>query len=375
MKLLKNIKLFISFFILIVIVYQIFKIILNNLERIKIHKLIKMMPKAELHVHIGGTIEPETIFKLAKKNNIKIPYNNIEELKKTYNFKNFEEFEKAINVGHTVLIDEDDYYYMTFEYLKKASSENIVHAEMFFSPQSHVLRGIPIKSIIMGIHNACVDAKKQFQISASPILCFSRTLSEEDAFQCLNYSLPYIKYFNAVGLAGYEVGNPPKKFKNVFAACKELGLHLVAHTGEMGTSADYVWQAIKDLHVDRIDHGISTIKDDKLMEYLKNTQLPLTVCPLSNLKMKYISSMYENPVKKMLKKGLCVTVNSDDPAIFGGYLNENLIQTFDYLNLDYTDLYKLAYNSFIASFISEEDKKKYIEQLNICFDNYKKGLM
>ena len=360
-------------FIILIIIYELFKSINKKIERNKIHKLIKIMPKAELHVHIGGTIEPETILKLAKKNNIKIPYNSVEEIKKLYSYNNFDDFEKLIKFSESVLIDEEDYYYITFEYLKKAKSENIVHAEIFFNPQNHVIRGVPIKSIIMGIYNACLDAKTKLQLSAAPILCFSRKLTEEDAFDCLNYSLPYIKYVIGVGLTGYEVGNPPDKFKNVFSSCKALGLHLVAHTGEEASSK-YTWQAIKDLHVERIDHGISSIKDESLMNYLEKSQLPLTVCPLSNLKMKYISSMYENPVKKMLKKGLCVTINSDDPSFFGGYINENFIQTYDYLDLNYMDLYQLALNSFIASFISEENKEKYIQQLNICFDNYSKEL-
>ena len=312
--------------------------------------LIQKLPKAELHLHIEGTLEPELMFRLAKKNAIKIPYKSVDEVKKAYNFTSLQSFLDIYYAGANVLIDEQDFFDLTWAYLLKCKEQNIVHTEIMFDPQTHTSRGIEFRTVIMGITRALQKADEELEISSFLIMSFLRHLSEEDAIATLKTSLPYKYLIKAVGLDSSELGNPPSKFQKVFTMAKNAGYRLVAHAGEEGDS-NYIWGALKLLHVDRIDHGIRCDEDEKLVKYLKEKQIPLTVCPLSNTKLKAVKSMEKHNILKLLKQGLCVTVNSDDPAYFGGYLNENYEALVEHLGLNEKELRKLIKNSFSASFM------------------------
>ncbi|NBT69030.1 MAG: adenosine deaminase [Betaproteobacteria bacterium] len=321
------------------------------------------MPKAELHIHIEGSLEPELIFELAKRNKLSLPYQSIEELRSAYAFTDLQSFLDIYYAGASVLLHEQDFYDMAMAYLQRAVNDHVIHAEIFFDPQTHTDRGVPIANVINGLHRACVDAQKKWNFDASLILCFLRHLSEDAAMQTLEQAMPHRHQFIGVGLDSSEVGHPPEKFARVFAKAKALGLHVVAHAGEEGPPA-YIWSALDVLLVERIDHGVQSDQDEVLMERLIETRMPLTVCPLSNQKLCVFSDLQQHNIGRMLDAGLCVTINSDDPAYFGGYINDNFVQTFEALGLDEKAAYQLARNSFEASFVSSKQKNKWIAQLD-----------
>jgi len=327
-----------------------------------IEDFIKGIPKAELHLHIEGTFEPELMFKIAQRNNKEIKYKSVEELKEAYNFDNLQDFLDIYYEGAGVLIEEQDFYDMTWAYLEKVHQQNLIHCEIFFDPQTHTDRDIKFSTVIQGIHKALEDAKNKLGISSKLIMCFLRHLDEESAMKTLNEALEYKEWIRAVGLDSSEVGNPPSKFQKVFEKAKEEGFLTVAHAGEEGP-AEYIWEALNLLKVSRVDHGNHCLDDEKLVKELVEKKIPLTMCPLSNLKLKVIEDLKEHPLRKMMNKGLLVTINSDDPAYFGGYVNDNYLAIAKALNLSKEDICQLAKNSFTASFLDEEKKKEMIEKV------------
>ncbi|ALH96492.1 adenosine deaminase [Acinetobacter equi] len=326
-------------------------------------ELIRAMPKAELHVHIEGTFEPELMFQIAQRNQIELPYKSVEEIKQAYNFHNLQSFLDIYYAGANVLIKEQDFYDLAWAYFEKCAEDNVIHTEMFFDPQTHTDRGVAFETVIHGLKRACDDAQTKLNISSHLIMCFLRHLSEEAAFETLEQALPYKNLIIGVGLDSSELGHPPSKFERVFAKAKAEGFLLVAHAGEEGP-AEYVWEALDLLKVNRIDHGVRSEEDDVLMQRLIDEKMPLTVCPLSNLKLCVVDDMAQHNIRRLLEKGVHVTVNSDDPSYFGGYMNDNFIAIMEALNLDNDELKRLAINSFEASFISDEMKKVYIDQVN-----------
>ena len=316
-------------------------------------ELARAIPKAELHIHIEGSLEPELIFALAQRNGVSLPYANVETLRAAYAFTDLQSFLDIYYAGASVLLKPQDFHDMAWAYFLRAKADNVIHTELFFDPQTHTARGVPMAAVIEGLSGACKKAEAELHISSALILCFLRHLSEEDAFATLEAALPYREHFIGVGLDSSEMGHPPEKFQRVFARCRELGLHVVAHAGEEGPP-DYMWQAIDLLKVQRIDHGVAALQDPLLMAELAHTRLPLTVCPLSNLKLCVVNDLRDHPLKTMLDAGLCVTINSDDPAYFGGYMNANFEQTTQALQLAREDVIQLAKNSFEASFIGAE---------------------
>jgi len=332
-----------------------------------IEDFIKGIPKAELHVHIEGTFEPELMFKIARRNNARIKYRSVEEIREAYNFSNLQDFLDIYYEAAGILTEEEDFYDLTMAYLEKAVSQNVLHSEIFFDPQTHTGRGIKFLTVIDGIHKALEEAGKRLGISTELIMCFLRDLDISAAMKTLDEALPYRDRIKAVGLDSAEVGNPPSKFQDVFSRAREAGFLTVAHGGEEGP-AEYVWQALELLKVSRIDHGNHGLDDDKLTEELLRRKIPLTLCPLSNLRLKVIDSMQRHPLRRMMEKGLIVTINSDDPAYFGGYINENYLAVAKALNLSADDIYKLAKNSFEASFLETGIKDKMLAR--VC--EYKK---
>ena len=324
-----------------------------------IAKFIREVPKTELHLHIEGTLEPELMFDLAKRNGIKIPYSNVNEVKSAYNFSNLETFLNIYYEGSKVLINEKDFFDLTWSYAVKCREDNIVHTEIFFDPQAHLSRGIKFETVINGINKALLKANKEFGLTYKIIMCFLRHLDEKSAFKVLDQAIEHKDKIIAVGLDSSEKGNPPSKFKNVFKKAIKEGFLTVAHAGEEGPP-EYIWEAINLLEVKRIDHGVQCLKDEKLTKELIKKQIPLTVCPLSNVKLCVFKDLKEHNLKKMLNEGLMVMVNSDDPAYFGGYLNKNLIEIQSALNLSINDIKTLIINSFKASFLTEEKKIEWI---------------
>jgi len=329
--------------------------------------VLRGMPKAELHIHIEGSLEPELIFKLAQRNGVALPYASVEALRAAYAFTDLQSFLDIYYAGASVLLKEEDFFDMAWAYLEKAAAENVVHAEIFFDPQTHTARGVPMGTVIQGLHHACQRAHQEFGLSAKLILCFLRHLSEDDAFATLEAALPYRHHFIGVGLDSSEVGHPPEKFERVFARCRELGLHVVAHAGEEGPPA-YIWSALDVLGAERIDHGVQAVHDPVLMRRLADAQVPLTVCPLSNVKLRVFPTLAQHNLRQLLDAGLCVTVNSDDPAYFGGYLNDNFLQLFAALDLGPRHAYQLAFNSFEASFADDTAKRGWERQLKAYFE-------
>ena len=331
--------------------------------------LLRQMPKAELHIHIEGSLEPELIFALAQRNGVPLAYASVEALRSAYAFSNLQSFLDIYYAGASVLLKEQDFYDMARAYLLKAAQDNVVHAELFFDPQTHTARGVSMASVINGLHRSCVDAQVELGVSASLILCFLRHLSEEEAFATLEQALPFQDKFIGIGLDSGEVGNPPEKFARVFARCRELGFHLVAHAGEEGPPA-YIWTALDVLKVERIDHGVQALQDAALMRRLAQDRIPLTVCPLSNLKLCVFPDLASHNLRQLLDAGLVATVNSDDPAYFGGYLNDNFTQTFAATGLGAQQAYTLARNSFEASFIDAAAKRRHIDRLSESFETF-----
>ena len=325
-------------------------------------EFIKKSPKAELHLHIEGTLEPELMFRLAKRNNIKIPFNNIYEAKNAYNFSNLESFLKVYYEGAKVLIKEQDFFDLTWAYVLKCNEDNIVHTEIFFDPQTHTDRGINFNVIINGIYKALKKGEKEFGLSFKIIMCFLRHLNEDEGFKILDQAIAHKDKIFGVGLDSSETGNPPSKFEKLFKKAIENNFITVAHAGEEGPP-EYIWEALNLLNVKRIDHGVQCLKDEKLVEKLSKNQTPLTVCPLSNIKLRVFNKLEDHNIKQMLDKKLMVMVNSDDPAYFGGYLNKNLIETQVALNLSQDEIKTLIINSFKSSFLNEEKKRQWISKI------------
>ena len=325
--------------------------------------IIKFMPKAELHMHIEGSLEPELIFALAERNKVSLAYDSVEALRAAYAFTDLQSFLDIYYAGASVLLTEQDFYDMTAAYLARAKADHVRHTELFFDPQTHTARGVPMATVINGIHRACQEAEG---ISATLILCFLRHLSEEDAFTTLEQALPLRDKFIGIGLDSSERGHPPEKFARVFARCKELGLRLVAHAGEEGPPA-YITTALDLLQVERIDHGVRCLEDAALTARLAHEKMPLTVCPLSNIKLRVFDKMSEHNLLNLLDAGLVVTINSDDPAYFGGYINDNFVATFAALPLTREHAKQLAKNSFDAAFLDAATKQKYLDELDAFF--------
>ncbi|UUS59837.1 MULTISPECIES: adenosine deaminase [unclassified Acinetobacter] len=325
-------------------------------------ELIRALPKAELHVHIEGTFEPELMFAIAQRNNIAIPYQSVEELKEAYNFHNLQSFLDIYYAGANVLIHEQDFYDLAWAYLEKCAEDHVVHTEMFFDPQTHTDRGVAFETVLNGLQRACDDAKVKLGISSHLIMCFLRHLSEDAAFATLEQALPYKDQIIGVGLDSSEVGHPPSKFERVFAKAREAGFLIVAHAGEEGP-AEYVWEALDLLKVNRVDHGVRSEEDPALMQRLIAEKMPLTVCPLSNLKLCVVNDMADHNIRRLLQQGVHVTVNSDDPSYFGGYMNDNFVAITKALDLSNAELKQLAINSFEASFISDAEKQAWIKKI------------
>ena len=327
---------------------------------------IKNMPKAELHLHIEGSFEPELMFAIAKRNQISIKYDSVEAVKKAYQFNNLQEFLDIYYEGAGVLQTEQDFYDLTWAYLERIKQDNVIHTEIFFDPQTHTHRGIPFDTVIKGIHAALEAGEKQLGITYKLIMSFLRHLSEAEAFKTLEQALPYAAWIDGVGLDSSEVGNPPSKFEKVYEIARQAGFKAVAHAGEEGP-AEYVWEALDLLKIDRLDHGNRSLEDEKLVERLVDEKMALTVCPLSNLKLQVVKDLKKHPIKTMLQKGLKATVNSDDPAYFGGYMNDNYLAITEALDLNKDEIYTLARNAFEASFASPDRKNRMIKELDIYF--------
>jgi adenosine deaminase len=328
-----------------------------------IEKFIATLPKAELHLHIEGTFEPELIFKMAERNKIKLPYASVESLRKAYDFTDLQSFLDLYYACMNVLKTEEDFAELANAYFEKASKQNVVHAEIFFDPQAHTQRGIPFRTVIDGLWAAVKDSKKNFGISSKMIMCFLRDLSAESAMETLNQAIPYGDRIVAVGLDSAERGNPPSKFTDVFAKARASGFEATAHAGEEGPP-EYVWEAINILKVKRIDHGVRSMEDPKLVQHLVESETPLTVCPLSNIKLRVFNHMQDHNIKSMLEAGLKATINSDDPAYFGGYIGENFRSVSEALDLKQMDLRTLAINSIKASFLTPSERLEYLELFN-----------
>ena len=329
----------------------------ENLKR-----YIELIPKAELHVHIEGTFEPELILEIARRNRVSLKYNSADELREAYQFNNLQDFLDIYYSAAGVLLHEQDFYDLTISYLRKAHADSVVHTELFFDPQTHTARGVDFATVIKGITRAMDDAKAQWGISSKLIMCFLRHLSQKSAEETLKSALPHKDKIIAVGLDSSENGHPPGKFFHVFNRVRKEGFFVVAHAGEEGP-AEYVREAIDLLKAKRIDHGVRSADDAVLMEALREREIPLTVCPLSNLKLKVVKALKDLPVKLFLEKGIRVTLNSDDPSYFGGYINENYLQTAEALQLSRNDIYTLAKNSFMASFITENERILFLQKL------------
>ena len=329
---------------------------------INISDFIIKTPKTELHLHIEGSLEPELMFKLSKRNKIEIPFKSVDEIKSAYNFTDLDSFLKIYYEGSNVLINEEDFFDLTWEYILRCKKDNIVHTEIFFDPQSHLPRGISFDTVINGIHKALKRANAEFGITSKIIMCFLRHLDEQQCFEVLNHALRHKDKIIGVGLDSSEKGNPPQKFKSLFEAAINEGFLTVAHAGEEGPP-EYIWDSLNLLKVKRIDHGVQCLKDDQLVEKLRQNNIPLTVCPLSNVKLCVFDKLENHNLKKMLHKGLRVMVNSDDPAYFGGYLNTNLIETAKALKLSLEDIKTLIQNSFKSSFLDEKTKNNWLSKI------------
>ena len=331
-------------------------------KNIEIIEYIKKTPKTELHLHIEGTLEPDHMFKLAKRNNVSIPFKNVEEVKSAYNFHNLDSFLNIYYQGSKVLINEEDFFDLTWAYILKCKKDNIVHTEIFFDPQTHMERGIDFDVVINGIYKALSKAKNELNISSKIIMCFLRHLDEDSGFKVLSKAIKHKDKIIGVGLDSSELGNPPKKFEKLFKKAIEEGFLTVAHAGEEGPP-EYIWEAIDLLKIKRIDHGVQCLKDEKLVKKLRESQIPLTVCPLSNIKLCVFDKLEQHNLKKIINEDLMATVNSDDPAYFGGYLNENLIKVQSALNLSRKEVKTLIINSFKSSFLNENEKNNWISKI------------
>lgn len=325
-------------------------------------EFIRGIPKAELHIHIEGSLEPELIFAMAERNGLALPYPSVEALRAAYAFTNLQSFLDIYYAGASVLITEQDFHDMAWAYFERAHADRVIHAELFFDPQTHTERGVDIGVVIRGLKRACDAAQAQFGIRARLILCFLRHLSEDDAIATLEAAKPFLDDIIGVGLDSSEVGHPPEKFARVFAMARDLGLHVVAHAGEEGPP-EYIWSALDVLRVERIDHGVRSIEDERLMQRLIASGMALTVCPLSNLKLRVFKQLADHNLKRMLERGVRVTINSDDPAYFGGYLNQNYLETAAALGLDRDQIVVLARNSLEAAFTTASERRADLDTL------------
>ena len=332
----------------------------------KLLTLLAEMPKAELHIHIEGSLEPELIFALAKRNDLTLPYPSIEALRAAYAFTDLQTFLDIYYAGASVLLTEQDFFDMTAAYLRKAAAENVRHAELFFDPQTHTARGVDIGVVFAGLTRAIKEVGAETGISASLILCFLRHLSEEEGFATLAAALPYRAQFIGVGLDSSEAGHPPEKFARLFAQCREQGLHIVAHAGEEGPPS-YIESALDNLKVERIDHGVRILESATLTQRVRDLAMALTVCPLSNVKLCVFPTLQQHNLKQLLDAGLKATINSDDPAYFGGYLLQNFVETFAALDLDASHAYTLARNSLDASFAPPKAIAGWVAELDAVF--------
>ena len=321
------------------------------------------IPKAELHIHIEGALEPELMLELAAKNGIDLPFASVGDVRRAYDFKDLQSFLDIYYQGAQVLLTEDDFYRLTWSYLQKAAEQNVRHAEIFFDPQTHTARGVKFETIVAGIHRALMDAERQLAVSSKLIMCFLRHLSVDEALTTLEEAWDFKDMITGVGLDSSELGFPPENFGPVFDRARQWGFKTVAHAGEEGPP-EYIWQALKLLRVERIDHGVRCLEDAGLVDYLVAKQIPLTVCPLSEVKLKVFDNMKQHNLMQMLESGLCVTVNSDDPAYFGGYIEENFLALHQAHGLTAEDMFKLARNAFKASFLDPAEKKKYLSELD-----------
>ena len=339
----------------------------SRIPRERLPALMRTMPKAELHIHIEGSLEPELTFKLAARNGVALAYPSIEALRAAYAFSDLQSFLDIYYAGAGVLRTEADFFDLAWAYLERAAADNVVHAEIFFDPQTHTERGVPIQAVILGLAHACRRSHAEWGLSAKLILCFLRHLNQDEALRTLEAALPWREQFIGVGLDSSERGHPPEKFARVFERARSLGLHAVAHAGEEGPPA-YIESALDVLQIERIDHGVRALESASLTARLARERMPLTVCPLSNIKLRVFDSLAHHNLPALLAAGLCATVNSDDPAYFGGYLNDNFVQTFAALPaLGVREAYTLARNSFEASFASATDKARWIAALDAHF--------
>ncbi len=339
----------------------------TDLPRARLLALLRSAPKAELHIHIEGSLEPELIFKLARRNGVALAYPDVAALRAAYAFSDLQSFLDIYYAGASVLLQEQDFFDLAWAYFERAAVDRVVHAELFFDPQTHTERGVDIGVVIAGLHRACVEARQQLGLDASLILCFLRHLSEDAAIATLQSALPHRDKFIGVGLDSSEQGHPPEKFARVFAQARALGLHAVAHAGEEGPPA-YIESALDVLQVERIDHGVRCVESPALVARLAASRMPLTVCPLSNVKLCVFKTLADHNLPALLAAGLCATVNSDDPAYFGGYLNDNLVASFEALpQLGVDQAYQLLRNSFEASFVPAEAKAGWIASLDAAF--------
>lgn len=323
---------------------------------------IAALPKAELHLHIEGTLEPELAFQLADKNQVSLPFASVDEMRAAYDFQDLQSFLDLYYASISVVCTEEDFHDLTLAYLKKAASQNVRHSEIFFDPQSHTARNIPMETVLNGITSALEQGEKELGVSSRLILCFLRHLSAESAWETLQQALPFREQFIGVGLDSSEVGHPPSKFVKVFEEARRNGLHIVCHAGEEGPPK-YITEALDLLHAERIDHGVRCMEDPTLVERLAAEQIPLTVCPLSNVRLCVYPDMSQHPLKRMLEEGLRVTVNSDDPPYFGGYVNENFTAVQQALDLSRQELIQLARNSFTSAFLSDAEQQKLLSEL------------
>ena len=331
---------------------------MNSLER-----FIAGIPKAELHLHIEGTLEPELLFALAQRNRIPLRLKSVEEVRRAYQFHNLQSFLDIYYEGAAVLIQEQDFYDLAWAYFERASKQNVRHAEIFFDPQTHTERGIAFETVIAGLRRAMADAASKLNVSSRLILCFLRHLSAESAVRTLEEALPFKKWITAVGLDSSEVGHPPSKFARVFEDARQEGLLAVAHAGEEGPP-EYIWEALDILKVQRVDHGVRCLEDSRLVQRLVREKIPLTVCPLSNIKLCVFEKMEHHNLKMLLEAELTATVNSDDPAYFGGYVADNFLAAQKALDLSRDQIATLARNSFEASFLSVEERKRHLDELS-----------
>ncbi|MGH8678039.1 MAG: adenosine deaminase [Burkholderiales bacterium] len=331
--------------------------------------LIAAMPKAELHIHIEGSLEPELMFELAQRNRVALAYRSVDELRSAYQFGDLQSFLDIYYAGASVLLEAQDFYDMTWAYLQRARADHVVHTEIFFDPQTHTARGVSFATVIDGIGRALRDAIDRLGISSKLIMCFLRHLPEADAFDTLQQALPFKDRITAVGLDSSERGNPPAKFERVFAQCRRVGWRVVAHAGEEGP-AQYITEALDLLNAERIDHGVRCLEDPQLVKRLVEQNIPLTVCPYSNVKLRVFPSLEQHNLKKLLAQGLRVTVNSDDPAYFGGYINDNIIGTQRALQLSRDDIYQLAKNSFLASFVADAERQRFCSMLDVYWRSH-----